>query len=334
MWLAPGERWLFYEDVGYRLGLLEGEVAIQAVMSSQGHCHDQQIGGRRSFPLEPLFIETVTRGVRSLPVYRCWEGEARSSVWPLSVKAPTSPIDLEAREYLLQNRSLSLNQETGRWYLMSAGYRIRDKFPSSHYTYAFLARIGSNVHEKQLAVDLQQDNTLNPWVVGAIARHYLDHRSSCWKGESLGLDYSIEDLALPAGVGEYLAQYRWQLENRHCPPVVSNGNGGRNGVVHPTATSGLTVPDSVSTVLFSMNQPNRTLDETQARSNSPQRVAGARLVARDFRTPVSSRNLGSFPSRSALMPELSRDQNSSVLGLVAVLVLVLVVLLIRMAGAP
>jgi hypothetical protein len=55
--------------------------------------------------------------------------------------------------------------------------------------------------------------------MGAIARHVLDSRSSCWDKEPLEFDLDVDKLELPEGVHEYLDQYAWYLENRHCPLV-------------------------------------------------------------------------------------------------------------------
>lgn len=224
MWLAPGERWLFYRDIGLHLGMLEGEVSVQAVMSSDGRCGGDRIEyGRHSFPLAPLLLETVTVGSHSAEVYRCWEGEARSNIWRLTVKKPTGPVDAAAHDYLIQNRGLHYTAETDTWRLQWVS-GVEKKFPGSHYTYAVLVA-QTSVYPKKRAVELQPENTLNPWVMGAIARHVLGSRSRCWPHGPLKFDLSIDELELPDGVRDYLEQHEWYLANRHCPRVIEEGKG-------------------------------------------------------------------------------------------------------------
>jgi hypothetical protein len=154
MWLAPGERWLFYEDIGHHLRTREGEISVQAVMSSDGLCHDQQIYGRRSFPVEPLHVETLQRGAGHHEVYRCRQGESRSSVWNINVRQPTSEVDRLAFEFLLRNRGLIHVEESGAWQLSAFAYRVKEKYPTSHYAYATLAQ-QTSVYAKREAIDLQ-----------------------------------------------------------------------------------------------------------------------------------------------------------------------------------
>jgi hypothetical protein len=219
MWLAPGERWLFYEDIGRDIELLEGELSIQAVLSSNGLCHDRQEFGRSSFPLEPLYIETGTLGLLEFRVYRCWEGEVRSGILNISIREPSTAEDQAAFQYLVERRSLvrpsgSGGEERARWRLFLSD--VPERFPESHYAYVTLAG-QSSVYAKKQAIELQPGNTLNPWVMGGIARQVLDAQSSCWKHRPLRFDLDSDELELPDGVREYLEQYEWYLENRHCP---------------------------------------------------------------------------------------------------------------------
>jgi hypothetical protein len=216
MWLAPGERWLFYRDIGRHVHVLEGELSIQAVLSSKGLCHAGQEYGRQSFPLEPLYVETVSRGVRVEPVYRCWKGEALSSVWNVTVKQPSTPRDLEVFEYLRERGAVEHRGE-GMWWLQPQfAIRFEERFPTSHYSYAHLVH-QSSILPKIRAVELQPDHPMTPWVNGAIARKVLDTRSSCWRHATKPVDFPIDELELPDGVREYLDQYQWYLENRRCP---------------------------------------------------------------------------------------------------------------------
>lgn len=214
MWLAPGERWLFYREIGWKVGLLEGEASIQAVLSSDGPCGDRLRYGRHQFPLKPLHVESVQIGVVMAEVYRCWQGEARSNVWTLKVRRSDSLVDRKAYEYLLADGRLVENHEQGYW-SMRWGPMLKEKYPSSHYTFASLAE-QSSVYAKKEATDLQPDNPLNPWVMGAVADLVLKRRSRCSTDPPLTFDLNIEELELPDGVRGYLDQQKWYFNNRYC----------------------------------------------------------------------------------------------------------------------
>jgi hypothetical protein len=215
MWLAPGERWLFYYEIGGKYFLpLEGVVSIQAVMLSLGRCGDRQEYGRHSFPLEPLYLETFSTGFRQFPVFRCWEGEVRSSIRNVTIRKPTSAIDDEAFEYLLAHRGVRHSAGAGAWQLR-APYDFHLRFPASLYAYADLALAGGGSQRR--AVELHPDHPLNPWVNGRLAQQVLDRRSTCWKHAPFPFEIDIDELEVPDGVREYLEQYEWYLENRHCP---------------------------------------------------------------------------------------------------------------------
>ena len=210
-WLAPGERWLLYEDISYWLGVLEGEVSVQAVLSSNGRCGNKQVAGRQSFPLEPLFLETLRVGTSRYPVYRCWEGEVRSNTWNLVVEKPDSIVDKEAYDYLVRSDALLHDEETGRW-LLIRGTGLEERYPSSHYTYAFLARGASSADRNRRAVALQPNHHLNPWVKAAIARNMLT--SGISEAAPSQLEQMLAEMSLPTGVGEYLRQHAWNLKHR------------------------------------------------------------------------------------------------------------------------
>ncbi len=216
MWLAPGERWLFLEDVGPRIRILEGDATIQVVLSSKGLCGDEQVGGREVFPLAPLHTERRTVGSVQFDSYRCWEGEVRSEARTVRILKADSASDLEAESALRSRRKLTVKADGATW-TFDPPANFVEQFPQSHFAYAALARRASSVAEKLRAVQLQPANRLNRWLNGAIGRDVLNYRSSCWDGQHLTFEFSISDLDLAPGLRDYLDQYQWTLENRTCP---------------------------------------------------------------------------------------------------------------------
>ena len=215
-WLAPGERWLFYTDISFNIEALEGEFDVQAVMSGDGNCGGEQNGGKRSFSFQPHYLKTLSAGNSRMKVYRCWEGEVRSETRSLRILHPLAAVDQAARMYLLRSRKLVHNHDRTEWGIPNAG-DLSERFPLSHYSYATLTRDPSQIGSLQRALELQPQNPLNPWVLGAFARRVLDYRSSCWEGQKLTFDLAINKLELPPGVREYLDQYDWSLEHWECP---------------------------------------------------------------------------------------------------------------------
>ena len=73
------------------------------------------------------------------------------------------------------------------------------------------------------------DHPLAPWVRGAIAKRALDFQSSCWDRKKWPFDRSgkqppsFDASLLPAGLPEFLEQYRWYLEHRYCPRAIEGG---------------------------------------------------------------------------------------------------------------
>lgn len=222
MWLAPGERWLRYQEISYWLGVLEGEMWVETVLSSSGRCSGPQVAGRHSYPLEPRRIDTWKVGVRSYPVYRCWEGEVRSNRWTLTVERPTSPIDRKAHDHLLQSDALLHDRGTDRW-LLVRGYDLEELFPSSHYTYAVLARGNARLEMKQRAVELQPNHPLNAWVNGAIARELLEQEAERSGPTAEQVREIVDRFELPTGVDEYLEQHAWSLRHRRRAEAESSG---------------------------------------------------------------------------------------------------------------
>lgn len=216
MWLAPGERWYFLEDVGRRARMLEGTMSIQAVFSSSGTCGDQLVGGRTTLSLNALRSESISVGDRIFDSFACWEGESRSLATRIVVRRGSSPEDREAEEALKRERKLVYNNEMGTWTLTRA-WDAGKRFPKSHLGYAVLASGSASVLDKMKAVELQPGNALNPWVRGAIAKDALDYRSTCWRGQALELGVAIPELNVAPGFRDYLEQYDWALEHRLCP---------------------------------------------------------------------------------------------------------------------
>jgi hypothetical protein len=235
MWLAPQERWLFYVDIGASLPVLEGRVAVQAVVSSGGICGDDQVFGRNSYPLDALFVESISRGDVTQRFFRCWEGEARSDVATIEVKLSRAPADFEAQALLLDRGGLRRDEDTRTWHFTPWSGAVRwnwwESCPSSHFAYAYLAGGGSSIWQKARAIELQPDNRLNPWVVLSIRMELLKYRSSCWPTErnlrGLGSRdpeqprVATDESRLPSGARDLLEQQAWYLANRHCPRIVA-----------------------------------------------------------------------------------------------------------------
>jgi hypothetical protein len=230
MWLAPGERWLYLQDIGPGVASLDGEVWVQAVLSSMGKCGDEQIYGRQSFPLESLRLETFrnTPDGPSWEVYRCWEGDSHSEIQSVTVQASNDPEDFEAQKFVAETQRAPRRDDEQARSSRTWPRGLDTRYPQSRYTFGYLSRAGSDVHDKMLALELQPTHPLSPWVRGAVAKRVLDYRSSCWDVDKRPFDRegkeppTIEASTLPAGVAEFLDQYRWYLENRHCPWILRN----------------------------------------------------------------------------------------------------------------
>lgn len=236
MWLAPGERWLFLEDVGWSLGALEGSFSVQAVLSSRGRCGDEQVYGKRSFSLESRYLDTLVRGDGAIrkKFYRCWAGEARSAERALEVRLSRERADLEAQTFLIKNRGLVRDPDTPTWYFKPVGGALPvdwwRAFPSSHYTYAHIAKRVGSVWDKSEALAFQPENSLSGWVALAAKLQLQEYRSSCWQQENPSVrssdvlpklpEITFPDAALPPGGRELLEQHAWYLESRHCPRVL------------------------------------------------------------------------------------------------------------------
>jgi hypothetical protein len=216
MWLAPGESWLFYQDVGYSLSGKGGEIQLQAVLMSSGRCGGKIWLGRHDFDLSSRYIETIHRGVLSERSYRCWKGEVRSEPKGLRIAHPRSAADRAAEAELRRTRRILENRETGDW-SVQRHWDIPEKYPQSHIAYGFLARAGGNWTEKLNAIELQPDNPLNPWVWGALAAEAIDAHSSCASKPGPPVTLAQAARNLPGGVRGYLHQYNWYLEHRYCP---------------------------------------------------------------------------------------------------------------------
>src|SRR5690606_190546 len=156
-------------------------------------------------------------------VYRCWEGEIRSEARTLAIRDASDPIDLEARDYVKDSFRTSRAGDERFRESKTSPRGLDILFPRSRYTFGYLTRAGSNIHARLLALELQPDHPLAPWVRGAIAKRALDFQSSCWDQKQWPFDRSgkqppsFDASLLPAGLPEFLEQYRWYLEHRYCP---------------------------------------------------------------------------------------------------------------------
>ena len=217
MWLEPGERWLFLQDISIQFDVLEGSFDVVATFSSSGKCGTKLMGGRASLSLDQFaeLLEPPSEG-HADPVYGCWSGQVRSAASTVRVVRSTKTVDIDAETFLLANRQLESSSDGSSWQL---GPRrdVVAKFPSSPFAYAVLARDATSVPSMVEAVRLQPGNPLNVWVNALIAQRVLDFRSTCWSGQKIDFDVSIDSLELAPGAREYLDQYAWNLESRICP---------------------------------------------------------------------------------------------------------------------
>jgi hypothetical protein len=119
-----------------------------------------------------------------------------------------------AFDYLIANSGLSQKREDRTWTLRWGG-SVDEEFPTSHYTYAVLAR-QTSVYAKKKAIDLQPNNELNPWLWADIARQVMEAQSTCAKELPKEIPLDLDNLELPDGVADYLDQHEWWVRNRYC----------------------------------------------------------------------------------------------------------------------
>ena len=222
IWLAPGDRWLFFQ---HAVPGVKGEFEVQAVLRSYGTCGGQPIGPEKD---RISHIENLPDYVPDQ--YFCWEGEARSERVPLEVEVPSADVDLEAA------RLLELDQE--RWsnnWRISLIERINDlfgRYPTSHYTYA--ASSSSSEWAGMLTVViLQPDNELNPWVVGAMKATLAYRERPCATPYKSPLPEPPDQAERyqrvfaayppPKAFQDYLRQQELVYSNEECPkPLGAN----------------------------------------------------------------------------------------------------------------
>lgn len=210
VWLEPGERWLFLQDVTPGE---EGLFEIQAVLRSRATCTGRPAGPHRK----------LITGDAGKP-YECWEGEVRSQRIAVTVDKPTTAEDRSAAEFLMHERP---NWKSNWKRQLASMYReLFERFPGSHYTYA-AARAGADFPAMVNVVILQPDNPLNPWVAGAMAVQ-LAHRSEpCAPAhterfaDSPGLaerfERAIAAYPPPKPLRDYLRQQAMVHATEECP---------------------------------------------------------------------------------------------------------------------
>lgn len=169
VWLEPGERWLFLQDVtpGF-----EGRFDIQAVLRSLGECTGRPVGPHRQ---SMKAVREVGELVPSRP-YDCWNGTARSQRVTVTVEVPDTAVDRSAAEFL----ELDHVRWKNNW-KASLIYRVRelfDRFPTSHHTYAAFRAAGDYLSMLDVVI-LQPDNPLNPWIAGAMAAGLAHRHRPC-----------------------------------------------------------------------------------------------------------------------------------------------------------
>lgn len=217
VWLPPGGRWLFFQRIV--LPWAEGAVELEAVLRGPGECAGSPIGpeAHRIKPVRP-----IVRGSRP---YDCWSGEERSQRITVVVETPDTAVDLAALEFMKFDRVKSSRA------LLSKFSGLREHFPTSHYTYAAYAAIGSVTMLD--AVLLQPDNPLNRWAAGAAAE-YLARRNRHCGGLEPPIPGAPPDLAVrlarvvaayptPAPVKDYLRQLELEYASEECPGRDSMG---------------------------------------------------------------------------------------------------------------
>lgn len=231
VWLAPGERRLFFHSIG--LGA-EGAFELQATLRSPGQCAGRPLG-----PEEYRIVPTRPVTPSSRP-YDCWSGEATSRRSEVLVEVPTGEADLAAAEFLVLDHVRWRNN-----WKVALTLSMRDlyhRFPTSHYTYAaFWAAGGGGASMLNVTV-LQPDNALNHWVAGAVAASLAYRDRPCANPEPWGprapadLDERFERVIAeyppPAPVQAYLRQLEVELAAEDC-----SDHGPEDGVLSQEVSS-------------------------------------------------------------------------------------------------
>lgn len=217
VWLEPGERWLFLQDVAPGS---EGRFDIRAVLRSLGQCTGRPVGPHRQ---SIKAVREVGLVVPSRP-NDCWEGEARSERLTVTVQVPDTEVDRSAAEFL----ELDHVRWKNNW-KASLIYQLRElfeRFPTSHYTYAAFKAAGDYPSMLNVVI-LQPDNPLNPWVAGAMAAGRAHRRRPCAPpseerpGGPPDLAHRYERVIAsyppPKPLQDYLRQQALEHANEECP---------------------------------------------------------------------------------------------------------------------
>ena len=61
----------YLDDIASSLGVKEGRIALQAVLSSSGVCGTELSGGRDTRPFSRNLLQTVLAGEHSIEMYLC-----------------------------------------------------------------------------------------------------------------------------------------------------------------------------------------------------------------------------------------------------------------------
>lgn len=192
-WLPPGAVWLFQVDLG-RWIHEPGPLFVAAGITSTGKCQYRP-SGEETFPLTSVYRN------RSVELYECWEGRSVSGTVAVEVIEPTSAVDLAARDYI-QSQEYPFTEYVERMGLQFGVQGLRERFPTSHYTYAagYYACDEAPDCIREL-LELQPSHPLEPYMRQQLAIAMLK------AGQAADLtDPFVEQLDLPVGLNEYVIQ--------------------------------------------------------------------------------------------------------------------------------
>jgi hypothetical protein len=205
VWLPAGARWLFQVDLGRWFHEPES-VFVAAGIRSTGECQ-YRASGRESFPLK------LIRKAPGVEQYECWAGHETSGVVEIEIIEPDSGIDRAARDYL-RSPEYPFAGYVEKLGLQFGTRGLRERFPTSHYTYAasyYACDAAPDCIREQL--ELQPSHPLAPYMRQQLALAMLE------TGEVDRVTTSfIKDLALPAGLHAYVVQ---RVEERRRAQLAS-----------------------------------------------------------------------------------------------------------------
>jgi len=187
-WLEPNEAWLFQVDLGRFWTHAPGPLYVVAAIQSNGECLYNATGSE-AFPLK-LVRETPTRRW-----YECWSGAAFSDEVSITITLPETPMDAEALEFFESNHFLGGVPAAGVW---AGTDRLLDQFPTSGVTYAVgLQHCRKSPDCLQELLDRLPEHPLSAYAKLRLVLARLDTGRA---------PESLEDLELPPGLEQYLAQ--------------------------------------------------------------------------------------------------------------------------------